>query len=146
MLEAGLAEEEGKISFDENNKVLLPKPVYKPTTNNQQPTPNSQNPTTNTQHPTTEVANYHIYNQYIIRVESRDELRNFLAQNEVATEIYYPVPFHLQECFSNLGYKKGDFPVAESAADTSIALPIYPELSNEQLKFVVDKIGEFLNA
>ena len=73
-------------------------------------------------------------------------MRNFLAQNEVATEIYYPVPFHLQECFVNLGYKKGDFPVAESAADTSIALPIYPELSNEQLKFVVDKIGEFLNA
>ncbi len=119
-INAGLAEEEGKINFDEKNKVLLPKPVYK----------------------SDDLKNYHIYNQYIIRVENRDELRQFLADKGVATEIYYPVPFHLQECFADLGYTKGDFPNAEFAADTSLALPIYPELSKEQLEYVVEKIGE----
>jgi dTDP-4-amino-4,6-dideoxygalactose transaminase len=72
-------------------------------------------------------------------------LKEFLAKNEIATEIYYPVPFHLQECFANLGYKKGDFPVSENLADTSLALPIYPELTSEQINFVVEKIGEFIN-
>ena len=71
-------------------------------------------------------------------------MRKFLSENEIGNEIYYPVPFHLQECFANLGYSKGDFPVAEFAADTSIALPIYPELSKDQLSFVVSKIKEFI--
>ncbi|MGE5436986.1 MAG: DegT/DnrJ/EryC1/StrS family aminotransferase [Syntrophothermus sp.] len=122
-IEAGLAEAEGKICYDDKNKVLLPKPVYKDSG----------------------VKNYHIYNQYIIRVENRDACRQFLTDNKIATEIYYPVPFHLQECFADLGYKKGDFPVSEAAADTSIALPIYPELTREQLSFVVEKIGEFIS-
>ncbi|HZW40523.1 MAG TPA: DegT/DnrJ/EryC1/StrS family aminotransferase [Ignavibacteriaceae bacterium] len=122
-IEAGLAEAEGKICYDDKNKVLLPKPVYKDSG----------------------VKNYHIYNQYIIRVENRDACRQFLTDNKIATEIYYPVPFHLQECFADLGYKKGDFPVSEAAADTSIALPIYPELTKEQLSFVVEKIGEFIS-
>jgi dTDP-4-amino-4,6-dideoxygalactose transaminase len=122
---AGLAEEEGKVKFDGNNKVLLPKAVYKDSPANPK--------------------NYHIYNQYIIRVEDRDGLRAFLTEQKIGTEIYYPVPFHQQECFANLGYSKGDFPHSEMSADTSVALPIYPELTDEQLKFVVDKIKEFIS-
>ena len=122
-IESGLAEEEGKISFDEKNKVLLPKAVYKE--NN--------------------LKNYHIYNQYIIRVEKRDELRRFLSDNEIASEIYYPVSFHEQECFAELKYSNGDFPVSEFSESTSLALPIYPELSEEQIKYTADKIKEFFN-
>jgi dTDP-4-amino-4,6-dideoxygalactose transaminase len=88
---------------------------------------------------------YHIYNQYIIRVEKRDELKKFLTENEIGNEIYYPIPFHLQECFQYLGNKKGDFPIAEFCANTSLAVPIYPELTAEQITFVVEKISEFLN-
>lgn len=122
-LSLGLATETGLTSFDEKNKVLLPKAVYESFSD--------------------KAKNHHIYNQFIIRVEKRDELRDFLTKNEVATEIYYPVPFHLQECFSDLKHKKGDFPISEFAADTSLALPIYPELSDEQIKYVVEKISEF---
>lgn len=121
--EAGLAEETGRTSFDERNKVLLPKAVYE----------------------SPKVKNYHIYNQYIIRVEKRDALRDFLSKNEIGTEIYYPVPFHLQECFNDLGYKKGDFPISEFSANTSLALPIYPELSDDQLVYVVDTFKKFFN-
>ncbi|MCX7610543.1 MAG: DegT/DnrJ/EryC1/StrS family aminotransferase [Ignavibacterium sp.] len=123
-IEAGLAEEPGRIKFDANNKVLLPKAIYE----------NIQ-----------DLKNYHIYNQYIIRVEKRDELREFLTKNEIGTEIYYPVPFHLQECFAYLNHKKGDFPISEFSADTSLAIPIYPELTEEQISYVVQKIKEFFN-
>jgi dTDP-4-amino-4,6-dideoxygalactose transaminase len=68
-----------------------------------------------------------------------------LSANNIGNEIYYPVPFHLQECFSNLNYKLKDFPVAEAAADTSVALPIFPELTKDQIQFVVQKIKEFRN-
>ena len=89
------------------------------------------------------LANYHIYNQYIIRVAKRDELRQYLIDNNIGNEIYYPLPFHMQECFSGLGYKVGDFPYAEETAKTSIALPIYPELGKEQIEYVVNKIKAF---
>lgn len=87
--------------------------------------------------------NYHIYNQYVIRAPRRDELRAHLADRGVSTEIYYPVPFHLQECFQYLGYSGGKFPESEKAALESIALPIYPELSEEQQTHVVERIAEF---
>ena len=88
----------------------------------------------------------HIYNQYVIRVPNRrDELRAFLTEKEVGTDIYYPVPLHLQECFEYLGYKAGDLPESERAARETLALPIYPELKPEQQEYVVKTIGEFFS-
>ncbi|HDL08140.1 MAG TPA: DegT/DnrJ/EryC1/StrS family aminotransferase [Desulfobacteraceae bacterium] len=94
--------------------------------------------------PPFEGENRHIYNQFVISVkEKRDELRQFLQDASIGTKIYYPVPLHLQSCFSYLNYKKGDFPVAENAASSTLALPIYPELSDEQQIYIVDKIKDF---
>ncbi|MGD8779379.1 MAG: DegT/DnrJ/EryC1/StrS family aminotransferase [Ignavibacteria bacterium] len=122
-IENNLAEETGKVEFGSNNKVLLPKAVYE-----------------NTGH-----KNYHIYNQYIIRVEKRNELKDFLKENEIFTEIYYPVPFHKQKCFESIPSSSDKYPVAEFAADHSLALPIYPELSDKQIEYVVKKIKEFIH-
>jgi dTDP-4-amino-4,6-dideoxygalactose transaminase len=75
--------------------------------------------------------------------DKRDRLKAFLAQAGIGTEVYYPVPLHLQECFADLGYQPGDFNVAEKAAQHSLAIPIYPELSDAQLEYVVDTIKLF---
>jgi len=87
--------------------------------------------------------NYHIYNQYTLRVKSRDKLQDFLKAAGVPSEIYYPLPLHVQECFQDLGYKKGDFPVSEKAADSVLSIPIYPELTDEQKDYIIGKIVEF---
>lgn len=122
-IDKGLSSEEGKVSFDEQNKVLLPKAIYK----------------------NTDLKNYHIYNQFIIRVEKRDDLRDYLGKMDVMTEVYYPVPFHKQECFQDLASSKDEYPHSDFAADHSLALPIYPELTTEQIEYVVNSIYEFIS-
>ena len=87
----------------------------------------------------------HIFNQFVVRVPDRDRVRAHLTRRGIGTEIYYPVPFHLQECFASLGHRRGDFPEAEGAADTTLALPIYGELSAEQQEAVVSALKEALN-
>lgn len=88
----------------------------------------------------------HIYNQYVIRCSRRDELRQFLAGEGVGSEIYYPVSLHSQQCFAWLGHAPQDFPEATRAAGETLALPIYPELSRDQLAYVVDRVAAFYRA
>ena len=97
----------------------------------------------------------HVYHLYVVRVngkslelreETRNKLQSFLSENEIATGLHYPVPLHLQKCFNCLGYKKGDFPVTEDLAQTGISLPMFPELKDEQIVYIAEKISEFFKS
>ena len=93
-------------------------------------------------HPKT-MQNHHIFNQYVIRTERRDELQSFLESQGISSGVYYPIPFHLQECFKFMGGKKGDFPVSESAAKEVLALPVYPGITAGMQERVVEQIKAF---
>jgi len=86
---------------------------------------------------------FHTYHQYVIRADSRDELQSYMREKGVPSAIFYPMPLHLQKCFAYLGYKEGDFPESEKAASEVLALPIYPELSEENQQYVVTTIKDF---
>jgi dTDP-4-amino-4,6-dideoxygalactose transaminase len=105
----------------EEKKVRLPKAVYKEAG----------------------VAHYHIYNQFVIGVSERDQLQAHLKTKGIGTEVYYPVPLHRQECLAALGYREGDFPVAERACRELLALPVYPELNEGQQHYVVQTVKEW---
>jgi len=93
--------------------------------------------------PPASVDKSHVFNNYVIRAERRDELKQFLADSGIQSEIYYPLPLHLQRCFADLNYKRGDFPQAELAASQVLALPLYPEMTDDQQETVVAKIRAF---
>jgi dTDP-4-amino-4,6-dideoxygalactose transaminase len=87
----------------------------------------------------------HVFHQYVVRAQRRDELRAFLAERSVGSEVYYPIPLHLQSCFAYLGYREGDFPEAELASREVLALPMFPELRLDEQEYVVGQIAEFYN-
>ncbi len=93
--------------------------------------------------PQTSANAHHVFHQYVIRAYRREELREFLTARKIGTEIYYPVPLHLQSCFVYLGYREGDFPEAERAAQEVLALPMFPELTEEEQRWVVASIADF---
>jgi len=87
--------------------------------------------------------NRHVYHLYVLRTEKRDELQNYLKEKEIYTGIHYPIPIHLQEAYKELGYKKGDFPVSEMVGDEILSLPMFPELSDDQIEYVAECIKSF---
>ncbi|MFP4081399.1 MAG: DegT/DnrJ/EryC1/StrS family aminotransferase [Candidatus Aminicenantes bacterium] len=91
------------------------------------------------------IKSYHTYHQYVIRAQKRDELQKFLKEKGISTAVYYPLPLHLQKCFSYLGYKQGDFPESEKASRQVLALPIYPELNSRKQDYIVQSISQFYN-
>ncbi len=119
--QSGLAREEATGVTNSREPIILPSAVYRECG----------------------VRDHHVYNQYVIRAKERDRLRAHLTANGIGTEVYYPVPFHRQECFASMGCIDADYPNANAAAETSIALPIYPELTAAQIEYVVVKIEQF---
>lgn len=119
---AGLSETPGRTRFDEKNKVLLPASIYEDSGNEF----------------------VHIYNQYCIRIEQRDELIEHLRSKQIGCEIYYPVPFHRQECFQDVPSAKDSFPVSDAVASTILALPIYPEMTIDMREYVVECISKWV--
>ena len=95
------------------------------------------------QTPYTRPGNVHIYNQYVLRVAKRDALQAYLKDHQIGNAIYYPIPLHLQECYVHLGYTVGDFPESEKAANETISIPVYPELTQEQQDYVIETIRKF---
>ena len=93
--------------------------------------------------PHTAATAHHVFHQYVVRAYRREELREFLAARKIGTEVYYPIPLHLQPCFVYLGYREGDFPEAERAAKEVLALPMFPELTEEEQRRVVESIADF---
>jgi dTDP-4-amino-4,6-dideoxygalactose transaminase len=85
----------------------------------------------------------HIYNQFVIVGERRNELQAYLKEHGIGTEVYYPLPMHMQTCFSHLGYQAGDFPVSERLANQSLALPVYPELEPEDIEYICQTMQRF---
>lgn len=96
--------------------------------------------------PVTDPRNVHVFNQYTLRAQNRDELMAYLKDHEIGHKVYYPVPLHLQECYQSLGYAKGDLPVSEQLAQEVVSLPVYPELTDAQMETVVTRISEFYNS
>lgn len=86
---------------------------------------------------------YCVFHQYVVRAERRDNLRQFLSERKIGTEVYYPIPLHLQPCFAYLGYREGDLPVSEKASKEVLALPMFPELTESEQKWVVESVAEF---
>ncbi len=116
---------------------------------NQKRIENARHYTSNLQHieqvtaPAVKEYNYHVYHQYVIRCKQRDQLRQFLTEHEIGSGVYYPMPLHLQPCFSDLGYRPGDFPNAEAASKEVLALPVFPELARQQQDIVIETIKEY---
>jgi len=86
---------------------------------------------------------FHVYHLFVVRTKQRSQLQKYLAEKEIATALHYPIPIHFQEAYKHLGYKKGDFPASESAADECVSLPMYAEMSDDQLDYVITNVRSF---